>query len=522
MTREKRIFQRKYNLVSFSLFFACLFAGYLSAEEYIVKLKYDLKEDEDIFISPIDQSYNIVDHVAGFDLIKIQTEFSESSEDTISNIKNYFDAEYVVKNSPVFALGNAQDPKRAEQYALDKVGADEAWAISSGSQSVVVAVIDTGVKLDHEDLLSNIWTNAGEIAGNNIDDDNNGFVDDNHGWDFSANDNDPSDEAGHGTHCSGIIGAVCGNSLGICGISPVVSIMALRFLDKNGSGDLFASIKAIDYAITKGAHIISASWGANISQSEAQPLVDAIKKAEESGVIFVAAAANDGKSNDSASVYPANAQTPNMLSVAASNAQDEKPYWSNYGRKVDIAAPGDNIMSCLPSGYGNLSGTSMATPLVAGALALMKSLDISLTGAQGRSILQATGQAVNIETASNRRIAVDKAMEAVANKQLTLVPAAATFKAQDNFAFSAWGGQAPYKFRSLNPEIATIDEGGNFVAIADGEAVIEVSDANGQSASSVSVLVSSGQPDEGSKCPFPPEFCSILCSIDPSLPWCNS
>src|SRR5690606_15653783 len=145
-------------------------------------------------------------------------------------------------------------------------------------------------------------------------------------------------------------------------------------------------------AIEKGAHVISASWGATIPRSQAQPLIEAIKRATDKGIIFVAAAANDGKNNDKTDVFPANAGFDNMISVAASGASDAKPSWSNYGKSsVHVAAPGENIMSTLPADkYGNLSGTSMATPLVAGLVALLKSQDMSLTGSQVRALLQTT------------------------------------------------------------------------------------------------------------------------------------
>ncbi len=286
---------------------------------------------------------------------------------------------------------------------------------------------------------------------------------------------------------------------------------------------MFASVRAIEYAVKNGAHVISASWGANVSESEAQPIIDAIKKAEESGVIFIAAAANDGRSNDSASVYPANSQTPNMISVAASDSSDSKPSWSNYGRKVDLAAPGADILSTAPGGYQKLSGTSMATPLVAGLVALMKSLDINLSGAQARSILQSTGAQVNIETASNSRIDAEKALEAVAKKSLTLVPAAHTFKIGDEFNFSAWGGTAPYRFSSASPDLATIDESGHLVAKALGDVVVEVTDSLGNKASSVSIKISDGSGGGGGgDCPLNnPFLCAILCIVNPQLPWCQ-
>lgn len=506
----------------------CINAQDVAAIEYIVKLKRNLNFDEiDSLRISSDSQFRITDKVENFNLVKVDADLRHANEDLASVLKDYFDAEYVVENEIMHAFWDSADPRRSEQWALDMVKADDAWGISRGSHQVVVAVIDTGIALTHEDLQSNIWTNPSEIAGNNIDDDGNGFIDDVHGWDFHGNDKDPSDETsarnpGHGTHCSGIIGASCLNGLGVCGMSPTVSLMALRFLGPDGSGDLFASVKAVDYAISNGAHVISASWGATIPESTAQPIIDAIKRAEEKGIVFVAAAANDGKSNDSANVYPANAQTPHMISVAASNNKDEKPYWSNFGRKVDIAAPGDGILSTIPNGYSLLSGTSMATPLISGVVALMKSVDPSLTGAVIKAIIQSTGKDVNIDTASKRRVDAHQALLAVQNKQLTIVPATKTLAAQGELNFSAWGGTAPYTFSSLNPDIATVDESGHLKAIKEGNVVVQVSDANSNKATSVSITIGQSAPPGGGTCPFPDEFmCSIMCAINPSLPWCK-
>lgn len=502
----------------------------VASKEYVVKVKNNpQKYNLSSLAYDSQNSFKVMDTADDLNLIKVDG--VDDEQIATQKLSKYFDAEYVVENVKMHAFIDDSDPRRSEQWALDMVKANEAWGLSFGKSSVVVAVIDTGIGLNHEDLKANLWVNTKEIPNNNIDDDNNGYIDDINGWDFHGKDKDPTDETGprnpgHGTHCAGIIGADCGNELGVCGISPSVSLMALRFLGKDGSGDLFASTKAVEYAVNNGAHIISASWGANIPESTAKPIIEAIAKAEEKGVIFVAAAANDGKSNDKANVYPANAQTPHMISVAASNSSDAKPTWSNYGRKVDIAAPGADILSTIPGGYQKLSGTSMATPMVSGIVALMKSIDINLTGAQARSILQSTGADVNIETASNKRVDAHKALQAVANKELTVVPAAKTFKVNDEFSFSAFGGVAPYKFKSLNPDIASIDENGRLVAKAKGDAVIELSDAAGNFAKTVSIRVGEGSGGGGGgggeACPMQDPFmCSIMCLINPQLPWCG-
>lgn len=506
------------------LFFSCN----LAAKEYIVKPHNKLKYyNTKTFNQSGKLGLKIVDSIDTLNLVKISLDDTTDPADALTRVVEYFDADYLVENSKLYAFLDFSDPDRQAQWALNAVQAPQAWDISVGAHDVVVAVVDTGVALTHEDLKDNIWGNINEIAGNGKDDDNNGFVDDVNGWDFVGKDNDPTDETsaqnpGHGTHCSGIIGAVGGNNVGVCGISPQVSIMPLRFLGSDGSGDLYDAVKAIDYAINNGAHIISASFGATVPESGAQPLIDAIKRAEEKGVIFVAAAGNEGNSNDTTNTYPANTNASNMISVAASDVNDQKPSWSNYGRKVHIASPGVDILSTIPTGYDKLSGTSMATPLIAGIVALMKSVDISLTGSQARSIIQSTGDVVAIETESSRRVNAAHAVDAVRKKSLTLVPATATFEPGSTATFSAWGGVAPYQFSSQNTDIATIDTNGNFSAIAEGDVVIEVIDAAQNQATSISIRVQKAKPAQET-CPINNEFlCMILCAIKPDLPWCTT
>ena len=232
---------------------------------------------------------------------------------------------------------------------------------------------------------------------------------------------------------------------GTVGISPDLSIMPIRFLDENGSGDLNNGIKAIDYAIEHKVQIISASWGAAISKEEAKPLIEAIERAEKAGVVFVVAASNDGKDNDSYEVYPAKAGTSNTIAVAASNSSDGKPYWSNYGKAtVDLSSPGDGIMSTLPNdSYGNLSGTSMATPLVAGLVAFIKAQDPQLTPSQIRSLLQATGTKVQIETACDCRVDAYNAVDTVLAKKMFAHPQAATLAVGAKTQFTGVYGVAP-------------------------------------------------------------------------------
>ncbi|MBO0699061.1 MAG: S8 family serine peptidase [Zavarzinella sp.] len=250
------------------------------------------------------------------------------------------------------------------------IGAPVAWNTSTGTGRTVVAVIDTGVDYNHPDLAANMWRNTREIPGNGIDDDHNGYKDDVYGYDFANNDSNPMDDNGHGTHVSGTIGAVGDNGIGVAGVDWHVKIMALKFLDSSGSGYLSNAVRALNYAVANGAKVVNASFGGGGYDAA---MATAINNARAHGVIVVAAAGNDSSNNDTTPSYPANYPGDNVISVAATDRNDQLAYFSNYGpTTVDIAAPGQSIYSTLPGGrYGTYSGTSMATPHVTGAIALV-------------------------------------------------------------------------------------------------------------------------------------------------------
>ena len=222
------------------------------------------------------------------------------------------------------------------------------------SANVLVGVIDTGVDYNHPDLAANIWTNPGEIAGNGIDDDGNGYIDDVHGYDFVNNDGDPMDDNGHGTHFSGTIGGVGNNGIGVAGVNWNVKIMALKFLDSGGSGSTANAVAGVQYATMMGVDVTSNSWGGG---GFSQALYDAIDAAGAANIAFVAAAGNNGANNDTSPAYPAAYDLPNIISVAATDDNDELASFSNYGAaSVDLGAPGVDILSTLPGNqYGLLS-----------------------------------------------------------------------------------------------------------------------------------------------------------------------
>lgn len=228
------------------------------------------------------------------------------------------------------------------------IDAPEAWDITTGSSNVVVAVLDSGVDYNHPDLAANIWTNQLELTGiPGVDDDGNGKIDDVRGWDFVDNDNDPMDSDDHGTHVAGTVAAVGNNGTGIAGVSWSAKIMPLRFLDAFGLGSVADAIEGIDYAIDKGAKIINASYGSYTSSIAER---DAIARAGNAGILFVAAAGNDNGDNDSvARHYPSSYDLANIIAVAATDQNDSRASFSNYGETtVDVAAPGISIFSTRP------------------------------------------------------------------------------------------------------------------------------------------------------------------------------
>lgn len=299
----------------------------------------------------------------------------------------------------VAAVRTPNDPYYRYEYGLNNIGqsggrvdadidAPEAWDLTTGTD-VIVGMIDTGVEWTHPDLSANIWTNTAEangVAGR--DDDGNGYVDDVRGWDFVYDDNNPNDDNGHGTHTAGTVAAVGNNGIGATGVCWRARLMALKFLDASGSGYDSDAIRAIRYATRNGARLTSNSWGGGgASQAE----FDAISEANSAGVLFVAAAGNSGTNNDTSPSYPASFTNPNIIAVAATNRYDALASFSCYGvTSVDLGAPGVSVYSTYRgSTYASLSGTSMATPHVAGACALLFSYSPASTGAQVRSVILA-------------------------------------------------------------------------------------------------------------------------------------
>ncbi len=277
--------------------------------------------------------------------------------------------------------GVPNDPSFSSLWGMTKIQAPSAWDIAQGA-GVVVAVVDTGVDHTHPDLAANIWSNPKEIPGNGIDDDGNGYVDDTWGWNFVSNTNAPLDGHSHGTHVSGTIAAVGNNGVGVIGVAPAAKIMAVKGLDDDGSGYDSDLAQGIVYAADNGADVINMSWG-GIGDS---PLIEeAVDYAHSLGVVLVAAAGNSAI--DASQFLPA--KYASVITVSAFNSADVIASFSNFGSKIDVAAPGVSILSTVPGGYySSYNGTSMASPHVAGLAALLLSQHPAYTNEQVRQAIR--------------------------------------------------------------------------------------------------------------------------------------
>ncbi len=331
----------------------------------------------------------------------------------IDPIENELDAFYNIEDElygKQWALKN--DGKNGGGYitpgvAGADINAEMAWTITTGSKTVKVAVLDTGIAFDHPDLVNNMWTNELEANGvEGVDDDGNGYIDDIHGYDIKNDDGSPWDGNGHGTHCAGIIGA-SHNNFGTAGVMKNVELIAVKFLGNNGSGLLADSIKAVDYAVKVGADILSNSYG---SDPYSQAMFDAIEYANSLGIPFVVSAGNDSESLDFNPDYPASYELPNIISVGSTTGWETKSNFSNWGiSSVHVMAPGSKILSTWPfNQYRDLSGTSMAAPYVAGMLGLLKTMEPSLSAQEMKQRLIETSVFVkSMEVSSTSKGRVD-------------------------------------------------------------------------------------------------------------------
>ena len=382
-----------------------------------------------LFVKTLSPAFEIVEG------LRVAQVNPADTSNAIEALRSRPDVIYAEPNFIRKALAGPNDPRYPQMWGLNNTGqtstfggnpgsagndirAEQAWTMTTGSRSVVVGVVDTGIDINHEDLHDNIWINTAEVPGNGIDDDGNGFVDDINGWDFAHNDasvfdyTEPSfppsesyagDLDAHGTHVAGTIGATGNNATGVVGVNWQVSLMSLKFLTEDGTGTSADLLNALAYAKTmrqlwdssggtKGANIrvLNNSYGGGeFSQAE----LDAIRALGDAGILFVVAAGNESVSNDSFPVYPANYLAPNVISVAASGGGGIKAFFSNFGAAtVNVTAPGEFILSTTPKNTYNFSnGTSMAAPHVSGSAALVCALSPNITMQKLRSVLMYSG-----------------------------------------------------------------------------------------------------------------------------------
>ncbi|VAW90400.1 Serine protease, subtilase family [hydrothermal vent metagenome] len=390
------------------------------------------------------------------------------------------DVEFVEYNYEVRALLTPNDPHFDSLWGLHNtqqsgglfdadIDAPEAWDNNTGDANIIIAVIDTGVDYGHEDLAGNMWTNSGEIAGNLIDDDGNGYIDDVHGYDFTNTDADPFDDHGHGTHVSGTIAGVGNNGIGVAGVSWNAQIMAVKFLGAGGGGNISDAINSVIYAVNNGAKILNNSWGGG---GFSQAMLDAIDAANGAGVLFVAAAGNNGRNNDTSSFYPANYAAPNVISVAATDHNDQRATFSNYGANtVHLGAPGVNTLSTVPTGscsmctsggYRNASGTSMAAPHVSGAAALI--LDqvptLSINDLKSR-LMDSTDQipALSGITISEGRLNIATALAFNPNISVTLTPLSQSVLAGETATYTVTVTSLTNTTEPVSLSLDTLDTG---------------------------------------------------------------
>ena len=345
----------------------------------------------------------VVDDLGGFGWQRIKLPASADVADTVKRYENFPEVEFVQPNYYYHLLNTPNDIQypNTGMYGLRKISAPQAWDLTTGSSAVVVANIDTGVRYTHEDLSANMWTNPGETAGNGIDDDGNGFIDDIYGYDFFFNDSDPNDENRHGTHTAGTIGAVGNNSIGVVGVNWNVKIMAIKIYNSSGFGTTSAMlVNAYNYVRLmkeRGVNIRvtnNSYGGCDEACGYDQATKDAIDALGNAGILNVFAAGNDSRNVEIQPAYPASYTSPSILSVAASSSTDTRAGFSNFGvTSVDLAAPGVGIQSTVHasnSSYGSLSGTSMATPHTAGAAALLSAYNPNLSAASLKATLMNT------------------------------------------------------------------------------------------------------------------------------------
>lgn len=434
--------------------------------EIIVKLKGSsktMKSQAFIGKAVSEQAMSLKGSWSGLNLHQFKLNNPADMKATIAQLQADPDVEYVEPNfvlrlSPitdggdsVMTLAEARSSYSASSSysAMGQTSAPiqlaNAWsAETNGKTPPIVAIIDTGVDMNHEIFTGSgaIWTNTAEIPGNGIDDDGNGYIDDVHGWNFVANSNSPMDDDNHGTHVAGIVLGSTQSILAFPMDPAKIRIMPLKFLDSNGVGTTSDAVRAIYYAVNNGARVINNSWGGG---GFSNALVDAVAYAYSKRVVFVAAAGNSSANNDVSPTYPASYTVPNILSVASTTDSDLLSGFSNYGASsVHLGSPGSDIWSSLPNqSYGRASGTSMATPFVSGIAAMIVRENPALSAYQVKQIVLSGAQQISsLQTKTASKARLNAYNSVITSKSAVGDPEQPAYVASSRAPASAEGGAA--------------------------------------------------------------------------------
>ncbi len=377
----------------------------------------------------------------------------EANESSITQIKKANGVLSVQRNCLVQLGQIPNDPQLVSQWAIGNMNLPKAWEVTTGSEEVIIAVIDSGIDIDHEDLHQNIWMNQNEVGGiDGFDDDNNGCIDDIYGCDTAENDGDPrpgqGSNAAHGTHVAGIAAARGNNGKGISGASWNSKIMAIKgFPDFGQYARISDLLDGVYYAVNNGAHIINASWGSGYQPGQAE--IDAFQYALDNNVLPIVAAGNEAL----VAQFTTPAGIPGVFTVGSINSSDELSQFSNYGSAVDILAPGGDsaygsygreefILSTYPEdigGYGLLKGTSMAAPFVAGVAALVKSMNMDLSA---RDIMQILVESATLKTVIENNLTRTEKVYPIIDAEKAVLLARSWTPTQDTSCYGITCGQS--------------------------------------------------------------------------------
>lgn len=458
--------------------------------QFIAKLRKNTTLN-DVTIS-IGQSLEITGEIKPLRMVILKSEDKELKAVSIlekyQKLFSYIEPDYNIK-----AFKNPDDKLFKKQKGIKASKVDKAWKLIEGSEKVVIAVVDSGIEMEHQDLSNQIWENNAEIEGNGIDDDGNGYVDDINGWDFLKSNNDPIDDDGHGTHVSGIIAAEANNGIGISGVLWNVGIMPLKVLDKEGNGTLSHGVSAIVYASDMGASILNASWGVEFFS---KPLLEAIQYAKNKGLLIVAAAGNQSLNNDNRPSYPASYDEPNILSIGSISTKGKLSSFSNFGNlSVHMAAPGEEILSTyLENNYKRVSGTSMSTPFVSGTLGLMLSNDKNLNFLQLRNgLLNSVSRKISLKNKfiSDGTLNAQKALKQL-NGKFQIWPKRVKLKSRRSFQFSTYMGEEDVSWEiTKGNDLGSIDGNGLLTShgVFGGKITIRAINGDGEKSSTKSVVI---------------------------------